>query len=453
MKGTPIIKLKSLSVGRRVLLGGAAAAVLGLAMLGGGTAAHAAAPLGNEPGQVSISGGTSGSTSATGLTYTTAVGCPAGSQGSGALTAVNSDGASTTLISPVTNGTASPWTGQLNATFAKIESLTGVGAGQTDELVVDCNSQQSLLGNDVFAMDVWITYSADGTAYTLSNSPPAGPAATTTVVTATPNPAQVGSTVTLNATVTANTGSATPTGAVQFQVGGTNIGNSVNLSTTGTASTTTTFTAAGSQSVTAVYTPTPGSNFSASTSAAFTENVTTSNPLAIGEIITVSVAPSGTFTFATADAKSNPTVVLTEATNGLSASGTIDPVVVTDTRTGLAPNPSVPSLVNGFNGFPGWSVVGQATNFTAPNSHPAGTIPVANLNWTPSTPSQGDFVLGAATTAGLGTAQTLATAASGHGNGASTLSASLMLTIPSSAPAGAYSSTLTLTANPTANFS
>ena len=97
--------------------------------------------------------------------------------------------------------------------------------------------------------------------------------------------------------------------------------------------------------------------------------------------------------------------------------------------------------------------MGQATDFTAPNSHPAGTIPVANLNWTPSTPSQGDFVLGTASTTGLGTAQTLASAASGHGNGASTLSANLTLTIPSTAPAGAYTSTLTLTANPTANFS
>ena len=72
-------------MGRKVLLGGAAAATLGLAMLGG-TAAHAAAPVGNDPGQITISSGTGGSSTATGLTYTTLKGCPAGSQGSGALT-------------------------------------------------------------------------------------------------------------------------------------------------------------------------------------------------------------------------------------------------------------------------------------------------------------------------------------------------------------------------------
>jgi hypothetical protein len=129
------------------------------------------------------------------------------------------------------------------------------------------------------------------------------------------------------------------------------------------------------------------------------------------------------------------------------------PVTVTDTRNGLAPNPSVPSLVNGFNGFPGWSVVGQATDFTNPTSHPAGDIPVANFNWTPTTPASGDFTLGGVTTGGLGTAQSLANALSGHGNGAFTLGANLSLNIPNTAPAGAYSSTLTLTANPTANFS
>jgi Bacterial Ig-like domain (group 3) len=453
MKGTPIIKLKSLSVGRKALLAGVATATVGLAMLGG-TAAYAAAPLGNSAGNVAItatSGGTAlttGSTTTAGLWYKTLTGCPAGSQGSGALTAVNSDGVNTTLISPVTNGTASPWVGQLNSTFKQIQTLTGVGAGQTDELVVDCNSQQSLLGNDVFAQDIWVTYSADGSTFTISNTPPSGPANTTVVVTATPNPAQIGSTVTLNATVTANTGSATPAGTVQFQVGGTAVGGAVTLSSAGTASTTTTFTAAGPQSVTAVYTPATGTNFAGSTSAAFTENVTTANPNSTGELITVSVAPSGSFTFS---GTTNATAALTES--GLTATGTMVPVSVTDTRTGLAPNASVPSLVNGYNGYPGWSVVGQATDFTAPNSHPAGLISASNFNWTPTTPATGDFTLGSASTTGLGTAQTLASAAAGHGNGAFSFGAGLSLTVPASAPAGAYSSTLTLTANPTANFS
>jgi len=128
-------------------------------------------------------------------------------------------------------------------------------------------------------------------------------------------------------------------------------------------------------------------------------------------------------------------------------------VSVADSRTGLAPDPSIPSLVNGFSGFPGWSVVGQATDFTNPTSSPVGDIPVADFNWTPTTPASGDFTLGIASTAGLGTAQTLASAATGHGDGTFTLGANLSLAIPTSVPAGAYSSTLTITANPTANFS
>jgi Bacterial Ig-like domain (group 3) len=440
-----------LSVGRKALLAGVATATLGLTMLGG-TAAYAAAPLGNSPGNVAItatSGSaalTGGSTATSGLWYKTLTGCPSGEQGSGVLTAVNSDGVNTTLIAPITNGTASPWVGQINSTFAQIMTLTGVGAGQTDELVVDCNSQPSLNGTpDVFVQDIWVTYSADGSTFTLSSTPPAGPANTTVVVSATPNPAQVGSTVTLNATVTASTG--TPAGTVQFQVGGTAVGGAVTLNSAGTASTTTTFTAAGPQSVTAVYTPATGTNFSGSTSAAFTENVSTSNPNSNGQLITVSVAPSGSFTFT---GTTNATAALTQS--GLTATGTMVPVTVTDTRTGLAPNASVPSLVNGYSGYPGWSVVGQATDFTAPLSHPAGDIPVAGFNWTPTTPASGDFNLGSASTAGLGTAQTLASAAAGHGDGAFTLGAGLSLAIPASAPAGAYSSTLTLTANPTANF-
>ena len=236
-------------------------------------------------------------------------------------------------------------------------------------------------------MDIWVDYSADGSTYTLHNSPQVtGPVSTTTVVTATPNPAQVGSTVTLNATVTATSGSATPAGTVQFQVGGTNINSPVTLSAGGTASPTTTFTAAGARRLRRC-TPLRGTS-AGPRQRRSPRTSPNSNPLSVGEIITVSVAPTGTFTFATTDNVSNPTVVLTEATNGQSASGSIDAVKVTDTRTGLTANPSVPSLVNGYNGFPGWSVVGQATDFTAPNSHPAGTIPVANLQWTRPLPAR-----------------------------------------------------------------
>jgi hypothetical protein len=129
------------------------------------------------------------------------------------------------------------------------------------------------------------------------------------------------------------------------------------------------------------------------------------------------------------------------------------PGTVIDSRTGIAANQyTAANLVNGFNGYPGWAVVGQATDFTNPASNPQGTIPANDLQWTPTTPAQGDFTLGSASSAGLGSAQTLATAASGHGDGSFQLGANLTLAIPGTAPAGQYQSTLTMTADPVAAF-
>ncbi len=253
------------------------------------------------------------------------------------------------------------------------------------------------------------------TSYTTTATGPAGPVTPSVVLTAQPNPVQVGYNVTLTATVTS---SATPVtaGAVQFESNGTAIGSPVTLSSSGVATTTTTFTSAGSPALTAVFQTSDSTHFNNATSNTVTETVSATNPNSIGELITVTVAPSGTFTFT---GTTNATAALTQS--GLTATGTMVPVTVTDTRTGLAPNPSVPSLVSGFNGYPGWSVVGQATDFTDPTSHPAGDIPVANFNWTPTTPASGDFTLGSASTVGLGTAQTLASAATGHGDGTFTL--------------------------------
>jgi len=202
--------------------------------------------------------------------------------------------------------------------------------------------------------------------------------------------------------------------------------------------------------LTAVY-ETASPSFTNATSNTVNETVSATNPLSASEQITVTVPPQGSFTFT---GTTNASVPLTVNTGGsaLSATGTTVPVSVTDSRTGLAPNPSVPSLVNGYSGFPGWSVVGQATDFTDPSSTPAGDIAASDLQWAPVAVT-GDATAGAASTTGLGNAQTLASALTGHGQGTFSLSAGLTLAIPSTAPAGAYTSTLTLTANPTANFS
>jgi len=243
------------------------------------------------------------------------------------------------------------------------------------------------------------------------------------------------------------------TGTVQFQNGATAIGTPVTVNASGVATTTTSFTAPSGTTplaLTAVYTTADATTLNNATSNTVSETVTATNPNATTEQITVTVPPQGTFTF-TGTANASVPLTVNTATTPLTATGTSVPVTVTDSRTGLAPNPAVPSLVNGFNGFPGWSVVGQATDFTNPTATPVGTIPVANLNWTPAAVT-GDATAGAASTTGLGTAQTLASALTGHGQGTFSLSAALNLTIPAAAPAGGYTSTLTLTANPTANF-
>jgi hypothetical protein len=444
------IKLKAALAGRKVALLGAAVAVAGLSVLGGAGIANAA--VGTQHGALTFNPGAVGTNIplTTVPTWSTTVGCPNGNQGSAKLVLINPDGATFTAYSANINGAASALTNEpvLQASsMGTIEGAAGFTAGQSSEFVVQCASGASGTGTVVPYMDDFVTFNADGTTYTLSNNPPAGPATPVVTLAAQPNPVQVGSNVTLTATVMSGSTPVTA-GSVQFENNGTAIGSPVALSASGVATDTTAFTSTGTLPLTAVFESSNTTLFNNATSNTVTENVSATNPNSAGELITVSVAPSGSFTFT---GTANATAALTESGN--SATGALVPVSVTDTRTGLAPNSSVPSLVNGFNGFPGWSVVGQATDFTDPTSQPAGDIPVANFNWSPTTPASGDFTLGNASTGGLGSAQTLAQAATGHGDGTFNLGANLSLVIPTSAPAGAYSSTLTLTANPTANFS
>jgi hypothetical protein len=144
------------------------------------------------------------------------------------------------------------------------------------------------------------------------------------------------------------------------------------------------------------------------------------------EPLAVTVPTSGVFTLTVGAGTVNLAV------SGSSASGNLQTVTVSDTR----------------NTFPGWSVSGQAAAFVNNTSNPPGNIPASNLGWAPSGTVQ-DATLGPAVTAGspgLGTAAVLASAAAGHGVGTDALSAALTLNIPATAPAGAYTSNLTLTA-------
>jgi phosphate ABC transporter phosphate-binding protein len=259
-----------------------------------------------------------------------------------------------------------------------------------------------------------------------------GPVSTITTVTVSPNPAPAGLPVTLTATVAPVGGGATPTGSVQFEVGGTIIGSPVALDSGGVATTTDTFTTAGTLVVvSAMFTPADASAFTASTG-----NVSIATVVAATsamQTLTTTVPPSGTFTLSVAS-----TDTITMTASGATATGAMIPVTVSDTR----------------NTYPGWSVSGQASDFTAAGTQPDKPIPGNQLGWTPtSTTLAAGAALGppvAPATPGLGTiAAILAIASAGGGVGTSTLGADLMLAIPPATPSGAYAGVLTLTANPT----
>ena len=108
--------------------------------------------------------------------------------------------------------------------------------------------------------------SVNSTTHTWTQLYPVPKTATTTTLTASPNPATSGSAVTLTANETPAVA-----GTVQFQDGSTNIGTAVAVDSTGKATTTTSTLSVGSHSLTAVFTPTDTTANVGSTSASVTE--------------------------------------------------------------------------------------------------------------------------------------------------------------------------------------
>src|SRR5579862_727042 len=93
------------------------------------------------------------------------------------LEEVHSDGTTVTAISQVVDSSAEaltgPFNGALQASIARIKSVGGIANGGAQELVVQCTSSLGDTGNVQDDMDLWITYSADGTAYSTSGTKPA----------------------------------------------------------------------------------------------------------------------------------------------------------------------------------------------------------------------------------------------------------------------------------------
>jgi hypothetical protein len=427
MKGIPT-KLKPTNVrslGRKALLLGAATAIVaGTATL---TASNAFAALGTGPG-VTLSPA-SGATSLT-PSWSTNVGCPSGDNGSGVLAGVGPDGSTLTFLSGFSNAVTGPITNgpALLANMAGLQSVVGTANGGTMEAVLLCFPGASGTGSSgTPTVDTFITFDATGANYTTGT--PA--TATSTTLQVQPSTVTVGNSVTLTATVTAGSGTAAPTGTVTFMNGTTAIGSPVNLTAgtgaSATASTSTTPTAPGTESITAVYSPT-GTAFSGSTSPAVTLTV---NSLAGQAIpLAVTVAASGAFTL-TVDTTDTVTLVQ----SGSSATAATTPITVSDTR----------------NTFPGWAVSGQSTDFTESTTTPHGDISGNQLGWVPTGgPLATGVILGPTVNPGapgLGsTAAILAQAHAGTGNGTSTLGANLTLLIPATAPAASYSAALSISA-------
>jgi phosphate ABC transporter phosphate-binding protein len=255
-----------------------------------------------------------------------------------------------------------------------------------------------------------------------------GQVATTTTMVAAPSPATAGQAVTLIAGVAPAGGSAPAAGTVQFRVGATLVGGPVTVDANGVATTTTTFAAAGQESLSAAYTPADPAAFAASTGT-FSLTVNPS-PTSGGIPLAVADPPNGAFTL-TVD--STDTVTL--SVSGSSATAATTPITVSDTR----------------NTFPGWAVSGQSSEFTGSGTAAGAAISGDQLGWMPTATALGDAVtLGVAVapgSPGLGTTPaTLASAPAGHGFGTSTLGANLTLAIPAPAAAGAYTAGLTVTA-------
>jgi hypothetical protein len=389
----------------------------------GATQAHAVA--GSQLGDVWFTPST-GPVTTTGITYTTKTACPPSYHGSGVIRIINPANGLFANLAPVDNSVGTPFSGRFNGTFALAKQLYPDIVCAQAEVAVYCFTGRSATGTSIPVQYTFVTISADGSTYReISNGRPPvtnghGRPATIELA-AVPSPAIVGQVV----TVTAHVSPSSATGSVQFSVGGTAVGSPVTVRG-GWAATTTSFTAAGTEALSAVFIPTghfKGSIATLNLTVATAPPNTGSIPLAV----TLPATGSFTLTVDTVD-------VVTLTVNGDTAAAAATPIVVSDTR----------------NTFPGWSVSGQDTGHTGSGTTIAGN----QLGWTPTSTTSplphGVTLGGPVIPAGPGLGTTPAVLASvqtglDNGFGTVTLGANLTLAIPASLAAGRYTSGLSIT--------
>jgi hypothetical protein len=306
----------------------------------------------------------------------------------------------------------------------------------------------------VYYQYAYITYNSAANTFTISSTGPALTATSTTLTstdttntTLGTNTANVGDSVTFTAHVT-DADSTTAAGTVTFQSNGTNIGTEPVTLSGGQASASTTFSSAGPFNITATFAPSNATTY-ASSNASLTETVQVAGSITASVPENLTVPQNGTFTISVDTAA----IPITAPTGSFTATGNFG------TQNPAAPNSATSTagveVNDSRNTFPGWSVTGQTSAFTGPGS-PAASISGNQLGWTPNTGETfaatgiGHATLGSAVTPaapGLGsTAATLISAPIGGGFGVFDASAMLTLLIPNTAPPGAYTGTLTITA-------
>ena len=271
------------------------------------------------------------------------------------------------------------------------------------------------------------------------------PTTTTTLAASPASTNQQYSLVSLTATVTPSDA----VGRVTFKDGANSLG--VGTVSAGTASLSTSTLSVGSHSITAEFAPTDASSFGSSTSTAVSYTITVRpGPAPVAETVTTTVVASGALTITLASGQDGlvslgqPT--LNSGGDRLVATGAIDPVTVTDNRTGGT--------------AAGFSVSAQMTNFASAggNSIPSAYVGITPLvqtisgdtTITPGSVTAPESPLNGATkdlvNGGLaGDGAPLATAASGF-RGTATVGGTLSMQIPTSVLPDSYSATLTITA-------
>jgi hypothetical protein len=427
-------KLKGPTAGR-LRRGAVLVGVVGLTAAAGLLMAGSAlAGVGSGPGQLALNPTTGALTSTP--TWATTTACPTGFQGSAQLAEFNTSGTLVSRISPAVAGVTAPFSGTLDGSVGALLNEGGISASApgTLEFAAGCWSGTGGTGTVSYVQSTFVTATAAGN-YTTSSTGPVI-TATTTTLTASPSPAGTGATVTLTATVTAADSTFQP-GTVQFEVGGTDIGAPVAVNTGSVnvpATTTTSFTAAGTEALSAVFTPT-ATTYAGSTGT-FSLLVQQAGSLtATGSPvpITVTITQSGTLSVTVV----NTAVPLTLNSGGTAATGTLGNVTVTDSR----------------NSYPGWSVSGEEAAFAGSGTAAGYSIPGDELGWIPGAVGTlgtgvtlGPTVAPGTSPGGLGdTGGVLISATPGNGFGSNVANAALTLDIPAGQVAGSYAGSLTVT--------